>query len=129
MAKNTNSQTSISDKKLWRKLKKYSRSISKKTIYFVLLLFQVAKSSKVPKSSKMIVVGALSYLLLPIDMIPDFIPAVGLADDASVIAAAVYKIMIHIDDEMKGQAKKQIVRLFGEDVETTALDKHLPIHY
>ncbi len=41
----------------------------------------------------MIIVGALSYLIFPVDLIPDFIPVVGLVDDASVIAAAVYKVI------------------------------------
>jgi len=63
----------------------------------------------------MIVVGALSYLIFPVDLIPDFIPVVGLVDDASVIAAAVMKIIQHIDDDVKNKAKQQLVKLFGDD--------------
>lgn len=103
--------------KVERKLGKYGARIGKKSMYYSLLLFYAAKSPAIPKSSKMIVLGALSYLVLPIDLIPDFIPVVGLADDAAVIAGAAYKIISHIDDEMKNKAKARLKKLFGNAFE------------
>lgn len=114
-----------SDKKFWDKVKNYGKQAGKQTIYYSLLLFFTAKSPTVPKSSKMIVVGALSYLIFPIDLIPDFIPVVGLVDDASVIAAAVVKIIQHIDDDVKYKAKQQLVKLFGDDEDYGDFDAHL----
>ena len=104
-----------SDEKFWDKVKKYGKQAGKQTVYYSLLLFYTAKSPSVPKSSKMIVVGALSYLIFPVDLIPDFIPVVGLVDDASVIAAAVFKIIQHIDDDIKNKAKMQLNKFFGND--------------
>ena len=40
-------------------------------------------------TSKAIAVGALLYLISPLDAIPDVLPIVGLSDDAGVILAAV----------------------------------------
>ncbi|WP_342510426.1 YkvA family protein [Sporosarcina sp. FSL K6-1522] len=114
-----------SDEKFWDKVKKYGKQVGKQTVYYSLLLFYTAKSPTVPKSSKMIVVGALSYLIFPVDLIPDFIPAVGLVDDASVIAAAVFKIVQHIDDDVKQQAKQQLVKLFGDDGGYDDIDEKL----
>ena len=37
-------------------------------------------------------VGALAYLVLTFDAIPDFLPGIGLADDAGVLAGAVEAI-------------------------------------
>lgn len=107
------------DQKFWEKLLKFGKKIGEKPTYYSLLLYYTAKSPDVPKSSKMIVVGALSYLIFPIDLIPDFIPVVGLADDSAVIIAAVYKIIQHIDENIENQAKEKLVQLFGEPKEET----------
>ena len=101
-----------SDRKFWNTVKKYGDRAGKKTVYYSLLLFYTAKSPEVPKSSKMIIVGALSYLIFPIDLIPDFIPVIGLADDAAVIVTAVYKVMSHIDVDIKNKAKQKMSRFF-----------------
>lgn len=101
-----------SDESFWSKVKKYGERAGMKTVYYSLLLFYTAKSPEVPKSSKMIILGALGYLILPIDLIPDFIPVIGLADDAVVIAAAVFKVMSHIDNDIKNKAKEKMFKLF-----------------
>ncbi|WP_210468464.1 YkvA family protein [Sporosarcina sp. 6E9] len=103
-----------SDKKFWNKLKKFGKKAGQKTVYYSLLLFYTAKDPRVPNSSKMIIVGALGYLIFPVDLIPDFIPVVGLADDATVIAAAVYKVVQHIDDEIKNKTKQKYSEFFGD---------------
>lgn len=40
-------------------------------------------------TSKVIAIGALIYLISPLDAVPDVIPVLGLTDDAGVILAAV----------------------------------------
>jgi uncharacterized membrane protein YkvA (DUF1232 family) len=114
-----------SDEKFWDKVMKYGRLVGKTTVYYSLLLFYTAKSPEVPKSSKMIIVGALSYLIFPVDLIPDFIPVVGLVDDASVVAAAVYKVISHIDDDIKRKAKVKMIKLLGSEFNDEEIDKSL----
>lgn len=41
----------------------------------------------IPLGSIAVIAGALGYLLSPLDLIPDFIPGLGLVDDAGVIGA------------------------------------------
>jgi len=106
----------MNDEKFWNKMRNYGKRAGRKTAYYSLLLFYTAKSPAVPKSTKMIIIGALSYLIFPIDLIPDFIPVIGLADDATVVAAAVYKVISHIDDSIKSKASQKVTKLLGEDV-------------
>ncbi|WP_172370999.1 YkvA family protein [Sporosarcina jiandibaonis] len=109
-----NMDNHYSDNRFWSKLKKFGKQAGEKTVYYCLLLYYMAKDPAVPKSSKMIIVGALSYLIFPVDLIPDFIPAVGLADDATVIATAVYKVVSHIDDDIKNKAKQKLEGFFKD---------------
>lgn len=56
--------------------------------------------TEIPLGSIIAIISALIYFLYPIDIIPDFIPMFGYADDAAVIVFA-YK-MVHDDvDEFK----------------------------
>ncbi len=114
-----------SDEKFWDKVMKYGKLAGETTVYYSLLLFYTAKSPEVPKSSKMIIVGALSYLIFPVDLIPDFIPVVGLADDASVVAAAVFKVISHIDDDIKRKAKVKMTKLLGVKFDDEEIDNRL----
>jgi uncharacterized membrane protein YkvA (DUF1232 family) len=40
---------------------------------------------EIPWKSLLLLIGALIYFIMPIDLIPDFIPASGLLDDISVV--------------------------------------------
>lgn len=103
------------EEKFWRKLMGFGKVIGEKTVYYSLLLYYAAKSPHIPRSTKMIIVGALAYLIFPIDLIPDFIPVIGFADDSVVITGAVYKVFSHIDDQMKQQAREKLETLFGPE--------------
>ncbi|MDY0909396.1 YkvA family protein [Microbacterium sp. CFBP9034] len=54
----------------------------------VRLLKRLAGDPSISRSTRWWLLGLLGYLLLPIDLIPDFIPVIGFADDAIVVAIA-----------------------------------------
>ncbi len=55
----------------------------------VTLLYKLIKDPNAAWASKAVAIGALIYLISPIDAVPDPIPIAGLADDATVIIGAV----------------------------------------
>lgn len=50
------------------------------------LLRRLAADSKLPRGVRARIVLLMVYLALPIDLIPDFLPVVGYADDAIIVA-------------------------------------------
>lgn len=51
------------------------------------------RGRRVPTRAKLVLVGAVLWLLSPIDAIPDVMPAVGILDDVAVLAAAVRYVL------------------------------------
>jgi uncharacterized membrane protein YkvA (DUF1232 family) len=43
------------------------------------------KSAKMPTTTRLFVIGAILYAIMPVDLIPDFIPGFGVIDDAVVL--------------------------------------------
>ena len=85
-------QTNYSESGLWKKVKSVAKKAGIKTIYMVSLLHYVLKSPDVPLEDKAKIYGALGYFILPIDLIPDFIPAVGYSDDVAALAFALHAV-------------------------------------
>lgn len=53
------------------------------------LLGRLVRDPRVPRRSKVVIGVALAYLASPVDLIPDFVPLVGFADDLLLVAYAV----------------------------------------
>jgi len=104
-----------SEDKFWDKVKTVAKSAGSKLIYLALTLYYAAQSDKTPKWAKTTIYGALGYLILPTDLVPDFLPVVGFGDDLSVIVAATAVVAMNITDDVKKQAKKKLSDWFGED--------------
>ncbi len=56
-----------------------------RTLVRMVLAYRSGEYREISWKSMLMVVGGLLYFVMPIDIIPDFIPGVGLLDDLSVI--------------------------------------------
>jgi uncharacterized membrane protein YkvA (DUF1232 family) len=54
---------------------------------FLKLFLRLVKDPRVNLAPKLVILGALAYLVLPTDLVPDFVPGLGHADDVAVVLA------------------------------------------
>jgi uncharacterized membrane protein YkvA (DUF1232 family) len=59
----------------------------------VRLLFGLMTDPRVAAVDKMLVVGAVAYIITPIDLIPDFIPFIGEVDDVYLLVIALQRLI------------------------------------
>ena len=69
---------------------------------------------ELPAKVKTIIMGALAYLVLPVDVVPDLLPVVGYTDDVAVLAYALLQALPYIDDEVNAKAEQMVQKIFGE---------------
>ena len=60
---------------------------------YVKLLYGLLRDRRVPTLDKALVVGAIAYVLLPADLIPDWIPFFGEVDDVFLVTMAVQRLL------------------------------------
>ena len=65
-----------------------------------------------PPQVRISIIGALTYLIVPVDLIPDFIPASGFSDDLVALTAVITLWQNHITPEMKFRAKCKLDEWF-----------------
>lgn len=102
----------FSEKQFWLKLEKNARGIGIKIVYSALLLFYSFRRRETPIWARSIILGALGYLLTPIDLIPDLTPVFGYTDDMSILALGIAGIAAYINDEVRTQARAKLYMWF-----------------
>ena len=60
---------------------------------YVRLLFGLLRDNRVSHVDKLLVGGAIAYILLPIDFLPDFIPFFGQVDDIFLLVTALQRLI------------------------------------
>ena len=61
--------------------------------HFVRLLFGLISDPRVAMLDKLLVFGAIAYIVTPIDLIPDFIPFIGEVDDVYLLVIALQRLI------------------------------------
>lgn len=102
-----------SEEGLMDKLKKFAKKAGISTIYKALLLYYVLQSEDLPAKEKGLIIGALGYLILPIDLIPDAIPGLGFTDDLAALTSVIHIVSVFLSPEIDAQAKAKLKDWFG----------------
>ena len=85
------------------KLKSVARHLKQELAVYRLVL----KHPKTPWISKVFLGLAVGYLLLPFDLIPDFIPVLGQLDDVVIIPLLVYIALLFIPQDIIQSCREQ----------------------
>lgn len=97
------------------KISRIAKRAGAKLVYVALILYYTLQSDKVSTKDKAIIIGALGYMISPIDVIPDAIPIAGLTDDLAVLIYVLKKFWVDVDPEIKERAKKKLDNWFDDD--------------
>ncbi|MBF1384033.1 YkvA family protein [Prevotella aurantiaca] len=97
------------------KIQRIAKRAGAKLVYAALILYYSIDSDKVSFKEKAIIIGALGYLITPLDIMPDAIPLAGLSDDLGVLIYVLRKVWDYVDDEAKQKAKDKLSQWFDKD--------------
>lgn len=107
-------QEKYSEEGLLQKISRYGKLIGIEALYKIVQLWYVLQKSDVPAKQKALIMGALGYLIAPLDFIPDVVPVLGYTDDFVAVTFALIQVQGYIDDEVKTKAKALLIKVFGE---------------
>ena len=97
------------------KVTKYGKLIGINALYKAVQLWFVLQKPDVPASTKAVIMGALGYLIAPLDFLPDLMPVLGYTDDFVAITFALIKVQGYIDEEVERKSKNHLAKIFGEE--------------
>ena len=98
-----------------------------KLIYSILLMYYAYQSEYTPPWARRIITGAIAYLLLPIDGVPDLTPFIGFTDDLGVISFGLVSIACYINTDVRDNAKLKLSSFFKniDEAAIQSVDKTL----
>lgn len=79
----------------------------------VTALWESVKDPDVPVVPKLVIIGALIYVISPIDLVPDFIPGAGLLDDVAVIML-IFGLMSDLINKVKNKVVEAATEVVAE---------------
>ena len=87
-----------------KKLKSFSKQLKQELAVYRLVL----KHPKTPWLAKLFLGLAIAYLLIPFDLIPDFIPVLGQLDEVVIIPILVYIALLFIPKTIIQDCREQV---------------------
>ena len=106
--------SNFDSEKFLKKLRRTVRRLGAKAVYYALILYYALQDPQISRKDKTLILGALGYFLLPLDLIPDFLPALGFTDDIAALGYAVYKVIRCVSSDVKSRAEEKVYEWFGD---------------
>lgn len=97
------------------KISRVAKRAGAKFVYVSLILYYTLQSDNVSLKDKAIIIGALGYLISPLDIIPDSIPIAGLGDDLAVLLYVLKKVWGDVPESVREKAHAKLSKWFDND--------------
>lgn len=98
----------IDEGSLRRLLRQAGRTVARPALEVLELLLDPGT----PPQARLTLLAALTYLLMPADLIPDFLPVAGFSDDLVALSAVIGLWRHHLTDSIRLRAKRKLDRWF-----------------
>ena len=72
----------------------------------ILTIFYCMQDKDTPKFIKLALMGAIGYVILPFDLVPDVFAGFGWLDDAAVVAAALHLAGTYVKPEHREKVRR-----------------------
>ncbi len=110
-----NNNTLINTDYLFQKLKEGAKKLGRASLRPALTLYYVMRSPETPKSDKLIIVSALLYLILPIDIFSaKRLPIIGWIDELASLVITYEKMMKHVTPEIEKKVEELLSKWLPE---------------
>jgi|LauGreDrversion4_2_1035121.scaffolds.fasta_scaffold1040847_2 uncharacterized membrane protein YkvA (DUF1232 family) len=96
----------------WQKIKTFAQKIGASGLYYALVLYYMWDDPKISATDKTLIIAALGYLILPVDLIPDVMPMIGFSDDISAMVMVLKKLKGSLTEEHREQATQKLREWF-----------------
>ena len=111
--KTLNKEEAIKAKAKKGPLKEFAEYIG---LFFLMLSDTfTGKYKEIPKGTIAVITATLLYVLSPFDLVPDFIPVVGLLDDAAILALCIPFVAADVEKYKKFKNTKDEIQNLYED--------------
>lgn len=90
----------------WRKMSRHAGKLP--FAEDLMAAYYCAFDRQTPLHVRAVLVGALAYFVIPFDGMPDLLPALGFADDAAMLAAALKLVIDAIRPEHRAAARAKL---------------------
>ena len=105
----------FSNSEFVEKIARITKRAGAKLVYVALILYYTLQSDKVSTTDKAIIIGALGYMISPLDVLPDAIPIVGLTDDLAVLLYVLKKVWGNVEPDIKDKAMQKLTKWFDQE--------------
>lgn len=88
------------------RIHQWARGLKQQT----LVVYFAARDPRTPRLARLLAFGVAAYALSPIDLVPDFIPVLGLLDDLVIVPLGLMLVLRLLPAEVLGDARARAAR-------------------